>query len=60
MKKAPNLLNWNFINFTTSAWINGKWVYARPIGYFSILHRIRLAWMVFTGRADALLWPEDQ
>lgn len=35
------------------------WVPARTIGYFSWRQRLRLAWMVFTGRADALTWPED-
>lgn len=26
----------------------------------SLSARIRLAWLVFTGRADAVIWPEDQ
>ncbi len=33
------------------------WGPARPFGMFSVRNRIRLAWMVFTGRADALIWP---
>lgn len=40
--------------------INGKWVPARPIGLFSLQERIRIAFMVFTGKADALVWPEGQ
>lgn len=36
------------------------WVPARPEGYASILVRFRAAWLVFTGRADALVWPEGQ
>jgi hypothetical protein len=60
MKKAPSLLNWNFINFQTSVFINGKWVASRPMGCFSIANRVKLAWMVFTGKADALVWPKDQ
>lgn len=30
---------------------------ARPEGFFSIYSRIRLAWDVFKGNADALYWP---
>lgn len=36
----------------------GEWVPARPEGYPSIFHRFRAAWLVFTGRADALVWDE--
>ncbi len=45
-----------------SANINGKWVPARPINYRyrSLLERIREAWAVFAGKADAFLWPEGQ
>jgi len=40
--------------------INGKWVPARPIGLYSLRERFRIAFMVFTGKADALTWPEGQ
>lgn len=36
------------------------WGPARPLGYSSIFKRIRAAWLVFTGRADALKWPGGQ
>lgn len=36
------------------------YVPARPEGFASIRHRIEAAWLVFTGRADALVWPEGQ
>ena len=26
---------------------------------FGFLARVRAAWLVFTGRADALVWPDD-
>jgi hypothetical protein len=41
---------------------NGKWVPARPINfkYRSILSRLKEAWAVFTGKADAFTWPEGQ
>lgn len=32
----------------------------RPIGLDTIGNRVRCAWMVFTGRADAVIWPEGQ
>lgn len=40
--------------------INGKWVPARPLGYPSFTQRVRAAWLVFTGKADAVKWPGDQ
>ena len=38
----------------------GKWVQARPMGAFGFRHRCRAAWLVFTGRADAVTWPNNQ
>lgn len=39
--------------------INGKWVPARPLpGPFP--WRLRDAWEVLRGRADAFTWPENQ
>jgi hypothetical protein len=35
----------------------GDWEPARPYGLYSISNRLRLALMVFTGKADALRWP---
>jgi hypothetical protein len=36
---------------------DGRYVPARPIGWQSFGQRFRAAWLVFTGRADALTWP---
>lgn len=36
--------------------IKRSWQPARPVGFFSLGARLRLAWMVFTGEADALRW----
>jgi hypothetical protein len=36
---------------------DGRWVPARPLGYYSLANRIRCSWAVFTGRADAVTWP---
>lgn len=35
------------------------YVPARGEGFASLEQRISAAWLVFTGRADALTWPED-
>ncbi len=40
---------------------DGKtWVPARPQIVMGIPARFRAAWLVFTGRADAVVWPENQ
>ena len=36
---------------------DGSWQPARGYGMYSLRSRMRLAWMVFTGKADALRWP---
>ena len=65
MKRAPSL--WEFRQLQNygelvgaEAQINGKWVPARPLGLGTIVSRLKLAWMVFTGKADAVVWPEGQ
>lgn len=40
--------------------INGKWIPARPLGFSGFRYRLKCAWLVFTGRADAVRWPEGQ
>jgi hypothetical protein len=37
---------------------DGRWVAARPLAWqgLSFRRRLRAAWMVFTGRWDALRW----
>jgi hypothetical protein len=60
MGKAPNIIkleNLNSMCRNSQAEINGKWVPARPLGYYLLRNRLNAAWMVFTGKADALLWP---
>ena len=65
MEKAPTI--WNLRDLLQhcasgprSGSKNGQWVPARPIGYFSLRNRIKAAWAVFTGRADAVTWPAGQ
>jgi len=36
--------------------IDNKWVLARPLGDTGLVWRLKCAWLVFTGRADALRW----
>jgi hypothetical protein len=36
---------------------DGRWVPARSLGYPSFLRRFKCAWLVWTGKADALVWP---
>ena len=38
----------------------GKWYPARPLGFFCIRRRFKIAWEVFVGRADAVKWPGGQ
>jgi len=48
---------------TVQCEINGQWVSARPIrmrGLLGLLWRLRDAWAVLTGKADAFLWPMGQ
>lgn len=35
------------------------WCIARPDGLNSLYERLRCTWLVFTGKADAVRWPED-
>lgn len=35
---------------------DGRYVPARPLPWYSIEQRWRAAWLVFTGKADALRW----
>jgi hypothetical protein len=56
----PNILNANRLMSVESPWpralIKGYGdVPSRPIG--ASYNRWRATWLVFTGRADALLWP---
>ncbi|AUR87471.1 hypothetical protein NVP1101O_060 [Vibrio phage 1.101.O._10N.261.45.C6] len=48
---ASQVKNWN-----NDKNILGKWVPARPEGREGFLRRVKLAWKVFTGKADVLVW----
>lgn len=52
----------DLINYTVdvkvSCYINNRWVPARP-KYPFFFRRLKNAWMVATGKADAFIWPEN-
>ena len=60
--KSPNLISMYAIHnlLDCQVCIKDKWVPCRPIGLSGIVNRFKLAWMVFTGKADALIWPLGQ
>lgn len=68
MKKYPSIyklkylyeLCQNHLRMGVSVNVDGKWVPARSMGYPSIKTRFQCAWLVFTGKADAVIWPEDE
>jgi hypothetical protein len=43
-----------------AACIDGKWVPARPLTGSFRWEKLRAAWEVFRGRADAFKWPGGQ
>jgi len=46
------------------ALIKGRWQPKRPENYkkdmLSLPEKIQRAWLVFTGKADCFVWPEDK
>lgn len=40
--------------------IDGSYVPSRPMGLQSFASRVRCAYAVFSGKADAVVWPEDE
>jgi len=63
MKKAPTIYTLKSIQITKDwplARIDNIWIPARPVGYYSLMHRIRAAILAFTGKADIVIWPGDQ
>ena len=63
MKKAPSIISLDSViktTETTTCNLNDKWVPCRPGGFFSVWYRLKAAWGVFTGKYDALYWPEGQ
>lgn len=42
-----------------SGFPDGRMALSRPEPFYSIRERLRVTWMVFTGRADAILWTDQ-
>lgn len=63
MKKAPNLIkveelqNWSVSMLDART---GNWIPARAEGYYSLWNRLKMAYLVFVGRCDALMWGGNQ
>ena len=59
--KADNLKDWDCQMGIEKPDGGRFWVLARPVGYqgLFIIHRIKCAWMVFTGKADVLTWHKE-
>lgn len=61
--KDPNIWTLDTLRRNLSDWElmaqlpSGEWVPSRPLGLASIRVRLRAAWLVLTGKADALVWP---
>lgn len=59
--KSPNIISVKEVNSAVlqgSRDTDGDWIPARPLGFVSWRERLRATWLVFTGQADALIWPE--
>lgn len=54
---ADDIKTWN----VQTQGCNGLWTQARPVSHtgMNIRRRCFAAWMVFTGRADVLIWLSD-
>ena len=63
MKNAPTIYKlrqlYEAITKGPQASSDGKnWHPARPLGYYSLKSRLKAAWLVFKGDADAVIWPK--
>lgn len=63
MKKTPHI--WKLqhlidVTQSVSMLVKEEWVPVRPITISDIRTRMKAAWLVFTGKADAVVWPEGQ
>lgn len=59
MKGINYVTAYQLKHWQNSTEINGKWTPVRPYGRGGILRRIKMAWLVFTGKADVLTWNKQ-
>jgi len=59
--RDPSILHINSLSeaWNTTVQINGRWHPARPLPQSAPWQRWRAAWLVFTGKADALRWHKQ-
>lgn len=61
-KRTPNVITVDSVIASakeTTVLIEGKWIPARPEGYWAFTARVKAAWKVFIGHADALVWDKQ-
>lgn len=61
--KSPNIFHLgHLLDYVrkVSVQVDGSWVPARPIGMYGLMPRLKAAWLVFSGKADAVIWPGRQ
>lgn len=60
IRKAPCLLSAEAIkNWSIQREIDGRYYLNRPLTIDTVQTRIRLAWGVFTGKYDAVVWHKQ-
>ncbi len=61
--KAPNLFTpKSFFDLANSCYRqtgDGRWVTARPLGFYSLWWRLKLSYGVLVGKYDAMSWPKE-
>lgn len=60
-RRSPNYVHVNSV-LTTDVRIETStgWELARPFGEYGLIHRLKMAWLVFSGKAYALVWGGKQ
>ena len=64
--KQPQIIHANYFDASSKTQDKyGAWVPARPLPFYygglaNLTNRLHLAWLVFTGRCDALQWSETE
>lgn len=48
------------MQFSCHQEINSKWYIAKPLGSNSLLYRLKDAWKIFTNKAIAVHYKEDE
>ncbi len=59
MKGISKLTANQMVNYSSKVYIDDRWVLARPVGLTGFRYRLKLAWQVFTGKADVLYWTDQ-